>query len=161
MRGIYKHIAFLGIGAGLLYFSIKEGIKRLVVDVYSYSFAELSLVEKIVRLNLNLRIKNTLPVGVNVKRLVGKIYMQGSEVGYVDTKYNYYIDGFKTHVLPVVINLDLSSVKDAIIENIKTGDVNTLKIEFVGNVQASKDLYVTKLYARVPVNLSFGWDDIV
>ena len=81
------------------------------------------------------------------------MYAQGEKVGTVNTTYNYYLAGRKTHILPVVVQLDLSQAGTAVLKNIESGDVRTLTIGFDGK------LYVGNI--GIPLQLNFDYNDLV
>lgn len=143
----------VGFGLGLLWYGVLRGAKALQVRVQSYSFRSVSLSTNTADLNLNLAIKNPLLVGVTIKGVQGDVYAQGEKVGTVNTTYNYYLSGRKTHVLPVVVQLDLSQAGTAVLKNIESGDVRTLTIGFDGK------LYVGNI--GIPLQLNFDYNDLV
>ena len=87
--------------------------------------------------------------------VVGELYAGGVQIGYVNTQLNYLCSGEKTHVLPVIVNLTSQGLGQALWQNIQTGNINNLVIDFDGALR------VTKLNIRVPVELSFKWRDLV
>lgn len=105
-------------------------------------------------LNLNLSIKNPLLVGITIKGIQGDVYAQGEKVGTINTTYDYYLAGGKTHILPVVVKLDLSSIGTAALLNIQSGDIRTLTIAFDGK------LYAGKGYVGIPLKFTFDYDDL-
>lgn len=139
----------IGLGFGLLWYSVLRGAKGLVVRINSYSFRSVNT-DGTISLNLNLSIKNPLLVGITIKSITGDVYAQGCQIGTVNTTYNYYIAGGKTHVLPVIVNLDLAQMGQAALQNIQSGDIRTLTIAFNGKLTAGK--------YNVPVPLQFEFD---
>ena len=107
------------------------------------------------QLTLNLLIKNPLLVGVTIKGVTGEVYAQGFRIGGVNTTYNYYIAGGKTHILPVVVNLNMSDVLHAGLMNIQSGDVRTLTIAFDGYIMAGK------YNIKVPLQFELDYNDLV
>ena len=150
-----RKIVKIGLGLGLLWFAVLRGAKGLVVRVSSYSFRSVSLVNNTVSLNLNLLIKNPLLVGLTIKGVVGDVFVQGLKVGSVNTTYDYYIAGGRTHILPVIVDLDMSSVGEAAMLNIQSGDVHTLTIAFNGK------LMVGEYGVSVPLQLELDYNDLV
>lgn len=151
---IFK-IAKIGIGAGLLWYGILRGAKSLVFGVRNYSISTISLSDGTAALNLNLSVRNPLLVGVTIRGIVGDVYAQDILVGKVNMRYDYYIAGGKTHVIPIIVNLDLRSVGSALVENINSGDINTLNLKFDGKVA------VGDYYIGIPVKLNIGYKDLV
>ena len=131
-------IARIGLGIGLLWYGILRGAKSLVVRVSSWAFREIDFANNTISLYLNLAIKNPLLIGVTVKGIQGDVYIQGIKAGYINMSYDYFLGGGKTHVLPVIVNLDISGVSDAVVANIRTGDFKNITAAFDGKVIAGK-----------------------
>lgn len=144
----------IGFGFGLLWYGILRGAKGLVVRISSYAFQSVNLSDMTANLNLNLSIKNPLLVGITIKGIQGDVYAQGEKVGTINTTYDYYLAGGKTHILPVVVKLDLSSIGTAALLNIQSGDIRTLTIAFDGK------LYAGKGYVGIPLKFTFDYDDL-
>ena len=144
----------IGLGAGLLWFGILRGAKGLVVRIKSYSFRSIDLTNNTVSLNLNLLIKNPLLVGLTIKGVMGDVFVQGYKVGTINTAYDYYLAGGHTHVLPVVVNLQMASVGQAALLNIQSGDIRTLTIAFNGK------LYVGSRTIGIPLQFELDYNDL-
>ena len=147
--------AKIGIGAGLIYLALLKISRSLVVGVRSFQFKSVDLTNKTVSLAINMEIKNPLIFGITITGIQGDVYMQGMKVGYVNTSYNYYLAGGHTHVLPVIVNLSIGALGDAVIQNIQTGDIRTLTIAFNGRVLAGK------LKLTMPVQVELDYKDLV
>ena len=147
--------AKIGLGAGLVWLALVKISRSLVVGVKSFQFKSLNLTNKTVSLTINIEVKNPLIVGVTITGVQGDVYLQGRRVGYVNTKYNYYLGGGRTHILPVIVNLSLGAVSDAVIQNINSGDISNLSIAFNGKVLAGK------LKLTMPVQVELNYNDIV
>lgn len=144
----------IGLGFGLLWYGVLRGAKGLVVRIYNYSFRSVSLTDGTVSLNLNLLIKNPLLVGLTIKNVTGDVYVQGQRVGYVNTSYDYYIAGGKTHILPVIVNLQMGDLLQSALLNIQSGDIRTLTVAFNGK------LYVSNYSVPVPLQFDFDYNDL-
>jgi len=147
--------AKIGIGAGLIYLALLKISRSLVVGVRSFQFKSVDLTNKTVSLAINMEIKNPLIFGITITGIQGDVYMQGMKVGYVNTSYNYYLAGGHTHILPVIVNLSIGALGDAVIQNIQTGDISTLTIAFNGRVLAGK------LKLTMPVQVELDYKDLV
>lgn len=141
-------------GVGLLWFGILRGAKGLVVRIKSYSFRSIDLTNNTVSLNLNLLIKNPLLVGLTIKGVMGDVFVQGYKVGTINTAYDYYLAGGHTHVLPVVVNLQMASVGQAALLNIQSGDIRTLTIAFNGK------LFVGSRTIGIPLQFELDYNDL-
>ena len=144
----------IGLGIGLLWYGIFRGAKGLVVRIKSFSFRSINLNDLTVSLNLNLLIKNPLVVGLTIKGVAGNVFMQGYKVGEVNTAYNYYLAGGHTHILPVVVNLNLSEIGQAALLNVQSGDIRTLTIAFNGK------LYVGSKTIGIPLQFELDYNDL-
>ena len=145
----------IGLGAALLWYGILRGAKALAVNVHSYTFRSLDIANDTVSFDLNISIKNPLLVGITVSGIEGDIYVQGVKAGYVNMQFNYYISGGRTHILPIVVNLKLSSLSQAAIQNIQSGDLQTLTVSFNGK------LYVGSYGVAIPIQLDYNYNDLV
>lgn len=145
----------IGAGLGLLWYGVLRGARGLVVGVQSYSFRGLSLTDGTVSFYLNILVKNPLVVGLTLKGVVGDVYIQGQRVGKVNTAYDYYLAGGKTHIIPVVVDLQLSGLGQAAILNIQSGDVRSLTIGFDGK------LFIGNYYVGIPLRLDLNYNDLV
>ncbi len=144
----------IGLGLSLLWLGVLRGAKGLVVRISNYTFRSIDLTNNTVSLNLNLSIKNPLLVGLTIKGIDGEVYAQGHKVGGVNMAYDYYLAGGHTHVLPVIVNLDMSDIGTAALLNMQSGDVRTLTIAFNGK------LMVGKWGVGVPLQLELDYNDL-
>ena len=147
--------AKIGFGLALLYYGVLRGAKSLIIKVKSYSFAGVDITSGTVAFYLNLLIKNPLVVGVKIKGVTGDVYVQGHKVGYVNMAYDYYLSGGHTHVLPVVVNLQMAEVAQGALLNIQSGDIRNLTIAFDGKV------YAGKYSVAIPVQFELDYNDFV
>lgn len=150
-----RDIAKIGLGLTGLYLAFKIAVKGLVVDVSKVLFKGIDLANMTAQVQLNISIRNPLPVGVKVHDVVGEIYAQGVQVGYVNTVFDYMVAGGRTHVLPVIINLTAQGLGEALWKNIQSGNIQSLVIDFDGK------LHVTNMNIAVPLELSFNYKDLV
>lgn len=145
----------IGIGAAFLWYGILRGAKALVVGVRDFSFRGVNIESGNVSLNLNFLIKNPLLVGITLKAIRGDVYMQGQKVGYINTTIDYYLSGGHTHIIPVVVNLNVSELGQAAILNIQSGDIRTLTVAFDGKI------YVGSREIGIPVDITLDYRDLV
>ena len=145
----------IAIGAGLLYYGVLRGAKGLKVQMYSYEFKGVDVLNNTIQLDLNILVKNPLLVGLLLKSVQGDVYVQGIKAGYVNTQLNYTISGGRTHILPIVVNLRISDLGQAIIANIQSGNVQSLSVKFDGR------LYVGDYGVSIPLQIEKGYNDLV
>lgn len=142
------------VGASFLWYFFCRGANALIVKVKGYSFRDVNIINGTVSLNLNFYIKNPLFIGLTLKSIVGDVYVQGIKVGYVNTTIDYYLSGAHTHIVPVVVNLDVAELGSAALLNIQSGDVRTLTIAFDGKI------FVGDMNVGVPVNITLDYNDL-
>lgn len=147
--------AKIGLGIGALWLAFRIAAKGLVVGVSKVLLKGIDLSQGVAQVQLNVSVRNPLPVGVKVKDITGSVYANGVQIGYVNTVFDYLLGGERTHILPVVVNLTAQGMGEALWKNIQTGNINNLILDFNGQ------LHVTKLNIAVPVELSFKWRDLV
>ena len=139
----------------MVWFGVLRGARALVVKVYNYSFRSVNISDMTVSLNLNFLVKNPLFVGLTLKSIQGDVYIQGQHVGYVNTTVNYYLSGGHTHIIPVVVNLQVGSLGQAALMNIQTGDIRTLTIAFDGK------MYVGSQNVGIPLQIDLDYNSLV
>ena len=147
--------AKIGLGIGALWLAYKVAARGLVVGVSKVLLKGIDLSQGVAQVQLNVSVRNPLPFGVKVKDLTGDVYAQGVRIGYVNTVFDYLLGAERVHTLPVIVNLTAQGMGEALWKNIQTGDINTLILDFNGN------LHVTNAGIAVPVDLSFNWKDLV
>ena len=148
-------IAKIALGAGLLWYGVLRGAKALVIGVRDWKFGGINLEANTVQLYLNFLIKNPLFVGITLRSIQGDIYIQGQKAGYINTTVDYYLSGFHTHVVPVVVNLDMGGVLKSVLANIMSEDVRSLTISFDGKI------YAGKYSVGIPVNINLDYNDLI
>lgn len=99
-------------------------------------------------------IKNPLLIGVKLRAIVGDVYMQGMKVGYVNSSYDYFLSGCKTHVIPVTVTCGIAQLGEAMIANIQSGNIQTLTVSFDGYITAGKN------GVTIPVQKTLNWKEI-
>lgn len=142
-------------GFGLLYYAVLRGVNAIAVGVRGYQFAGLNLTEHEVSVRLFFYIKNPLLVGVKLKGIYGDVYMQGIKVGYINSAYDYFLSGRRTHIVPVTVTCDITSLGEAVALNIQSGDIKTLTVAFDGSIVVGKNGNVS-----LPVQRTMDWREI-
>lgn len=150
-----ERLVKIGIGLGFLWYGVRMAAKGLIVKVKDYKFSGYDAQSGSLLLTLNLMLKNPLAIGLTIKGVVGEVYAQGFRIGGVNTTYNYYIAGGKTHILPVIVNLNLGDVLQAGWQNIQSGDIKTLTVAFNGKI------LIGKYNVSVPLQFELDYNDIL
>lgn len=146
--------AVIGLLIGAAWYGIFRGAKGLVIKLYSYAISGMDLATNTLKLTLKILIKNPLYIGLTIKGVRGNVYAQGQKIGTVDTTYNYFLAGKKSHILPIVIDLDMVDSLQAAILNVQSGDVKTLTIAFDG------ELEIGKYGVCVPLKFELDYNDL-
>lgn len=142
-----SRLAKIGLGIGLLWLGVLRGARGLVVRMKDYSFAGFNE-DGTIRLILNILIKNPLLVGLKIKGIKGDVFAQGYNVGTINTAYDYYLAGGKTHVLPVYVDLDITEALGVVLGS----GINNLLIAFNGK------LYVGNWSVGVPLQFEMNYN---
>lgn len=145
----------IGLAAGLLYYTVLRGASALMVGIRSYGLKGVDVAAGTITLQVNFVIKNPLFVGIRLRSIDGEIFIQGVKCGVVDMRYDYYVSGRHTHTIPVLITVDTRNLGQAIINNIATGDIRTLVVDFDGGVTVGKSDLL-----RIPIKKTLNWEDI-
>jgi len=144
-----------GMIAAVAWYGILRGAKGLMIAIKDYTLNYINLSEGTVGLSVQFVIKNPLLIGLTLSRIEGQVFAQGQQVGTIDEDLNYYIAGGRTHILPVNVELLLSSVQRAAMANIESGDIHTFTVDFDGK------LYVSNYKIPVPIQFSFNYGDLI
>lgn len=142
--------------AAAAWYGVLRGARALFIGVTGFRFTGLSLVENTATFVLNFVIQNPLFVGIKLDKVVGDVYIQGIKCGRVDNVYQYYMTGGKAHNIPVAVTIDLSQLTHAAVENIMSGDVNTLTVSFDGSVTVGDNGLVA-----IPIQKTIGLSELV
>lgn len=141
-------------GLALLWYGVFRGASAMIVNIKSFMIRSIDVANRTMDITLNFLIKNPLFVGLTLNRLKGNVYIQGVNVGEIDTELNYHLSGGYTHIVPVAVHLGLSELGQAAILNIQSGDIRTITIAFAGH------LYVGRYNVAVPVEMTLNWNDL-
>ena len=144
-----------GMIAAVAWYGILRGANGLMIAIKDYTLNYINLSEGTVGLSVQFVIKNPLLIGLTLSRIEGQVFAQGQQVGTIDEELNYYIAGGRTHILPVNVELLLSSVQRAAMANIESGDIHTFTVDFDGK------LYVSNYNIPVPIQFSFNYGDLI
>ena len=77
------------------------------------------------------------------------------KIGFVNTRLDYFCGSERTHILPVIVNLSAQEMGAALWQNIQSGNIDNLVIDFDGQ------LHITRLNIAIPLELSFGWRELL
>lgn len=135
--------------AGVLYL-LTQGVKNIKIIFNRIDISEIDL--GLLRLNINLYVKNPLPISFNISDIAGDIYIQDVNCGKIDYPVNQTLRGLSTSEFNVSFNIKQEQLGEALFANIMTGDVKTLTCRFVGYVKFGK--------VKVKVDHKFGFKDI-
>lgn len=150
-----KKTARIMAGLGLLYIAVLRGASALAVGIRGYQIEGVDLSNGEVRIKLFFYIKNPLLIGVKLQGITGDVYMQSMKVGYVNSSYDYYLSGAKTHVVPVTVVCDIRSLGEAAVANIQSGNIQTLTVAFDGSIVVGSKGIVT-----IPIQKTLTWEDL-
>lgn len=150
----FKTIGRIG-AAAFLYFGILRGATALYFGIKDYFFRSISLTNQMAEFVVTFTIHNPLFVGLTLKSVAGDIYIQGIKCGTINQSYDYFLPGRKTWNISIPVQIDLKQLTSAVIQNISTGDINTLTIAFDGYAFIGGSGLV-----RIPFQKTITWDDL-
>lgn len=97
------------------------------------------------RVQLSLLLRNSLPFSVTINRIDGILYLQGSAAASINQELNLRIEGTSVTPVNLLVDIDWGGVSQGVYNNIMTGNIETLSLQFVGSVTAEgKTFNVTK-----------------
>ena len=150
----FKTIATIG-GAALLYYRVLRGASALYVGIKNYRFGSISLANNTAEFIITFLLNNPLYVGLRLKAISGDIYIQGIKCGTINANYDRYLAGRHAWNVAVPITIDLGQLASAVVENISTGNINTLTISFDGAIVIGGTGLV-----RIPFSKTLSYDDL-
>lgn len=130
-------------------------IKNVKVGVKDYQLQGINTSTGTAALKVNVEVKNPLIFGVKITGIRGTIWAEGRQIGYVNMSYNYNLGGGKTHIIPVVINIQYQNAGGAIVTNWIQGDLQDMVITFDGGV------YIGNFGVKIPIRLNLVWGDLM
>ena len=141
-------ILLLGI-SGLVYYT------RRTVNAIKVTFESLKVQE--VRIDnvvfqVSVLFNNPLFVDVTLDTFYGEIYMMGKHIAHVESPLEQVLVKHTSSSLAFYFKATIEQLGEALFDNIQTGDVKTLTIQFDGNLQVNGVL--------VPVKKTFTYDDL-
>ena len=139
---------------GLAWWGVLRGVNALMVGVKSWQFRGIDLTNGYVDFTINFLIKNPLIVGLTLNRIYGDLFMQGQKVGYINSTYNYYLSGGRTHQIPVGVRIKISQLGAAALANIQSGDIKSLTIAFDG------EILIGSAGVPIPINWSTDYEEL-
>lgn len=139
-RIAYSILAGLGI---LGIYDIIRGYKALRISLNNLEITKLNL-DGTLGITLYFDITNPLLIGVTLRGISGKLTANnfGNDpvlIGTVANRYNYYIRGKARHIIKATVDLDTKEAVRQILQNIQSGDINNLLINFSGYISFGKD----------------------
>lgn len=104
------------------------------------------------QIRLSLLLRNSLPFGVTVDRIDGDIYVQGRKIAVIQQALNLRIDANSITPVNLDFTVDWRSLGMSAYDNVLSGDIRTLSIQFIGSITAEG--------RAVHVNKTISWYDI-
>ena len=151
---VFRTLGKIG-AAAFLYFGVLRGASALYLGIKDYYFQSISLTQNSARFIVTFLINNPLFVGLTLKSISGDVYIQGNKCGTVNVDYDKYLAGRQAWSVAVPVDIDLSQLTASIIDNINTGNINTLTIAFDGGIIIGGTGLV-----RIPFAKTVTWNDI-
>lgn len=139
-RVAYSILAGLGI---LGIYDIIRGYKALRISLSNYEITKVNM-DGTLGMSLYFDITNPLLLGITLRGIEGRLTATnyGNDpviIGTVSNRYNYYIRGKARHIIKAIVNLDTKEAVRQILQNIQSGDINNLLINFSGHISFGKD----------------------
>lgn len=130
--------------SGILYYLLLRTTKALIVSLKSYAIQNFDFGAKKIYMRLNFEAKNPIKVGVVIKRISGDVYVNGLLSGWISNDINFYLGANGTSVIPVVAELSIDGLTDAVLHTLESGEEHNT-IAFNGTVE-------TEL-AKIPIQV--------
>ena len=151
MTGREKIVVYTLLGLYGLWYGVLRGVNAVKVVFENLSLVSIN--EGSLTFNLSILIHNPLWVDVVVNDIVGDIAIMNIPCAVVNYPVNQRLYGGKTSRLQVNFDVFLADLGDALYQNIMTGDIETLIMNFNG--------YVTIKGVRIPIDKEFTIKEII
>ena len=140
---------------GILTWDSWRNYKSLQVDMSGYRFYDVNLANNSAKLRVDLMVHNPLLFGVTLYSLYGFVYIDGIKVAKINTIYDYYISGKRTHVIPIVADCDILSVSQIIARMMAGTNKEEMILQFNGELRCGRNGVV-----GVPVNVGIVMSEL-
>ena len=140
-------------GAGVVYYYFLRGVRSLQFGIKR--FALVSFSDKIAEFEVVFFAYNPLLISLFLRGVKGTIRLMGIEVGIVNYPVNQDVKARSYTYIPVRFTVEYNKIGEGLVEYLKTGNVNTLLIEFEGTISLGRDHIVD-----VPIKKQITWGDI-
>lgn len=139
-----KLIISLAIGSVWVIQRIKTIIEQLKITIQSVSLQHVNFTTEIsADILFNVLFVNPTLIGIKLNNIKGDIYFNDRLIGYINNNYDYYVKGGANHILQTVVHVDAAQSAEAIVTNIKSGDVNNGSLQFIGSVSVGSIIPIT------------------
>ena len=144
----------LGLVAAGFWYLFLRGASALKLGLKSLRLSGISL--ESATLEVTLFVRNPLLATVFVREIAGTISVMGVPVGVIDTVINKRIFARSTSYIPVQVQISYAAMGAAAWQNIMSGNVQTLTVEFDGKIKAGERFSVP-----IPVKKLWTYRDII
>lgn len=154
MKDTYKNIVLWG-GLTAIWYYVLRGARALSIKMVTLGFSGVDILAETISLRPVFRIANPLWVSVFVQKITGDLYIMDAKVAEINASINRPIAANAVTQISVPVEATMSGLSEAVVQNIRTGDVRTLLITFDGTVSIGKNNPVT-----LPVRIGLSWEDL-
>jgi|GEM_PF-1567394 len=141
-------ILLMGIG-GLAYFA-RRTVRNIKVIFDSLKVYEVRADNVVFQVSV--LFYNPLFIDVKLQSLAGKIYLMGREAAVMESELNQTLYRRTQSSLAFYFKSTMEELGTALWDNIRTGDVKTLTIRFVGHLTVND--------TQIPIDKIFTYDDL-
>lgn len=127
-------VILAGAGLGILAWDTWRSYKALKVDVAGYRVYNVDIANNSAVLQIDVELTNPLLLGLTLYSIVGDVYIDGNLVARINQRFDYYVRGKRTHIIPVVFVCDVLGVSRLILQQLTARDVK-LPVRFVGELR--------------------------
>lgn len=151
-----KTKGYILLGGAALYWWVFRGVNALVFKFVQLRMTGIDIAADTIQLRATFLFRNPLLISIYIKYLQGEIYIMNQLAAQIDSYILRNLPSRAYTYVDIPISVSISGLSAAAYENIKSGNIRNLLIDFTGKIGIGKDKTV-----GVPVQVTLTWDDIV
>lgn len=151
-----KGISYILLGSAALYWWVLRGVNALVFKFVQLRMTGIDIAADTVQLRATFLFRNPLLISLFIRYIQGDIYIMNQLAAQIDSNVLCDLKSRTYTYINVPVSVYISGLSAGVLENIKSGDIRTLLIEFSGKIGIGKERTV-----GVPARVTLTWDDLV
>lgn len=151
-----KAKGYILLGSAALYWWVLRGVNALVFRFVQLRMTGIDIAADTIQLRATFLFRNPLLISIYLKYIQGEIYIMNQLAAQIDSNILRTLPSRNFAYVDVPISVSISGLGAGVYENIRSGNIRTLLVDFSGKIGVGKDKT-----AGIPVQVTLTWDDIV